>query len=200
MLKNDKWIIDQCNHGMITPFRSELVRHNEYNHSILSYGCSSYGYDIRLSSKEFFLFSPQDSDQKYRYSSIDPKEFEKSHLINARLHQSPNGEFFYVPPFTYALGVSVEHFNMPSNTTAICIGKSTYARCGISINVTPLEAGWSGYLTIELFNHAPKPCKIYVNEGIAQLLFFEGDPCNTNYLERSGKYQNQPYQVVFASC
>jgi dCTP deaminase len=164
MLKNDLWINQKASEGMIKPFQSNLVRHLEPDNKqkpVLSYGCSSYGYDLRLSSKEFLIFR-------------------------------------HIPAHSYGLGVALEKMKVPENITVICIGKSTYARLGIIVNTTPAEAGWEGHLTLEFSNSSGADCRIYAEEGICQLLFFEGDPCSTTYEDRRGKYQNQPEKVTLA--
>lgn len=192
MILNDKKI----NHlvlttGMITPFEKHLTSHvNEKK--VISYGLSSYGYDIRLSCKDFRLFKPQKDKVN------DPKNFTETSLESILSLVDNKGEFFVIPPHGYALGVSVEAFNMPENITGVCVGKSTYARAGIVANITPLEAGWRGYLTLEFANTSNTPCRLYANEGIAQVLFFEGEQCNTSYSDRKGKYQNQPQSVILS--
>jgi dCTP deaminase len=171
---------------MISPFESKLIK-EVGSDRVISYGLSSYGYDIRLCPTDFRLVCGNSKDE------IDPKSFDDTSVYKVEIIDN---KYFWLPPHAYALGVSVEKFIMPDNVTAIALGKSTYARCGILVNVTPLEAGWSGHLTIEIANLTNAPCKIYANEGIAQLLFYQGQRCNTTYSERNGKYQNQPHSVV----
>lgn len=192
MIKNDKWIKEMaCNHQMIEPFCTTLIKEVD-NKKVISYGLGSYGYDIRLSEKEFFVF-----DDK-TVSLIDPKNFDKRILKRADLNTDRSNRYFVIPAYSYALGVALEKLNMPCNVTAIAIGKSTYARSGIILNMTPVEAGWKGFLTLEICNPTPIPCKLYTNEGIVQLIFFEGEKCEIDYSDRSGKYQNQSDEVVTA--
>ena len=195
MLKNDLWINKKASEGMIHPFQSKLVRHLEPNkkqHPVLSFGCSSYGYDLRLSSKEFLIF------RHVPGTVMNPKKFNPDNLEKTVLHKDNDGDFFILPAHSYGLGVALEKMKVPENITVICIGKSTYARLGIIVNTTPAEAGWEGHLTLEFSNSSGADCRIYANEGICQLLFFEGDPCLTTYGDRSGKYQNQPEKVTLA--
>jgi dCTP deaminase len=191
MLRNDKWIIEKSKEGMIVPFEKTLVRHVDERQSI-SYGLSSYGYDISLSGEELCLF-------KHVVGSIvNPKQFHNHVVENLSLQYDEYGSFFVLPPHSYALGKTVEKFNMPPNVMGICVGKSTYARVGIMVNITPLEPGWKGYLTLEIANLADTDCRVYANEGIAQLLFLQGDNCLTTYSDRQGKYQEQPDAIVYA--
>ena len=195
MLKNDLWINQKASEGMINPFQSNLVRHLEptsQEKPVLSYGCSSYGYDLRLSSKEFLIF------RHIPGTVMNPKKFNPDNLEKTVLHHDADGEFFILPAHSYGLGVALEKMKVPDNITVICIGKSTYARLGIIVNTTPAEAGWEGHLTLEFSNSSGADCRIYANEGICQLLFFEGDPCSTTYGDRRGKYQNQPEKVTIA--
>jgi dCTP deaminase len=192
MVLNDKKISHLANTvQMITPFEKQLISHVN-NRKVISYGLSSYGYDIRLSEKDFRIFKAQDKKIN------DPKRFKDDSLEPLPSLVDNNGEFFVIPAHGYALGVSVEAFKMPENVTGVCVGKSTYARAGIIANITPLEAGWCGYLTLEFANTSNTPCRLYVNEGVAQLLFFEGQTCNTSYSDRKGKYQNQPQTVILS--
>lgn len=191
MLKNDKWITEQASQSMIVPFVDRLIR-NVNDLPILSYGLSSYGYDVRLSAKEFWTF------RHIPGTVVNPKAFDPKNLELAELHKDEFGEFFVLPAHGYGLGISVEAIAMPSNITAICVGKSTMARVGIIANVTPLESAWKGVITLEFSNSMNADCRIYANEGIVQLLFLEGEPCLTTYNCRDGKYQNQPNQVTFA--
>lgn len=194
MLKNDRWIIEQAKQGMIEPFESSLVREIELPNStfrkVLSYGCSSFGYDIKLSPKEFLIF------RHIPGTVVDPKNFNPNNLESVPLHHDENGDFFIIPAHSYGLGVALEKLDVPPNITIICLGKSTYARCSIILNVTPGEACWRGNLTLELSNSSSADCRVYANEGIAQLLFFEGEPCDVTYQDRLGKYQDQPHQVI----
>ena len=195
MLKNDLWINQRASEGMIQPFQSNLVRHLEPDNKkkpVLSYGCSSYGYDLRLSSKEFLIF------RHIPGTVMNPKKFNPNNLEKTVLHQDNDGEYFILPAHSYGLGVALEKMKVPENITVICIGKSTYARLGIIVNTTPAEAGWEGHLTLEFSNSSGADCRIYAEEGICQLLFFEGDPCATTYEDRRGKYQNQPEKVTLA--
>jgi dCTP deaminase len=191
MILNDKRIAYLAkSRELITPFEHLLVSCRDGN-KVISYGLSSSGYDIRLSPKEFYIFADKER-------ANDPKAFTKDNVIPLELTKDVNGEYFIMPPHSYGLGVSVELFDMPSNVMGICTGKSTYARAGIDANLTPLEPGWRGYLTLEFANSSNAPCRLYANEGIAQIVFFETDDCQTSYESRKGKYQNQPHEVVFA--
>jgi len=184
MICNDIWIKEKAEQGMIVPFTSELIRTID-NQNIISYGLSSYGYDIRLSSTEFKIF------QHIPGTVVDPKNFNPENLKPAKLHKDENGLFFVLPAHSYGLGVAEEYLNIPDNVSVICLGKSTYARVGLIANVTPAEAGWKGHLTLEFSNSSSADCRIYANEGIVQLVFFLGNPCKTTYQDRKGKYQNQ---------
>jgi dCTP deaminase len=191
-LCSDTWIRTNAEGGMLTPFLPELVRDAD-GLRVLSYGLSSYGYDLRLSPKEFWVF------RHIPGTVVDPKSFNPANLAPAPLHHDPErGSYFILPAHSYGLGVTVEHIALPSNITALFIGKSTYARCGIIANTTPGEAGWTGHLTLELSNSSAADCRVYAGEGIVQALFFEGTPCSTTYACRSGKYQAQPESVVLA--
>jgi dCTP deaminase len=198
MIKNDKWIINRCKRGMIAPYIEFLNREvslNDYESTCvraISYGLSSYGYDIRLSPKEFKTF------RHIPGTVVDPKSFNPENLEAGVLHSDKTGDYFTIPAHSYALGVAVERLVIPNNITVICIGKSTYARCGLIANLTPGEAGWCGHLTLELSNSSSADVKVYANEGICQLMFFEGEPCETTYSDRSGKYQNQSEQITIA--
>lgn len=185
--------------GMITPFIPALVRTRRDERRVLSYGLSSYGYDLRLSPREFYTFQPlREGDTDHR-AVVDPKDFNPAHLTPAPLHHTPEGDsYFVLPAHSYGLGVALEHLALPADITALFIGKSTYARCGVIANTTPGEAGWHGHLTLEFSNSSSSPCRIYTNEGIVQALFFRGAPCATCYETRAGKYQNQPERVVTA--
>jgi len=171
---------------MIDPFDPKLVR-EQMGRRIISAGASSYGYDMRLADDGFRVFSPITGRE------IDPKRFDEESLIEPPLRTTEDGSRYYLmPPHSYALGVSVETFRMPRTVTGICLGKSTYARAGLLVNTTPLEAGWTGRLVIELGNLADLPIRVYVNEGIGQVLFFASDEdCDVSYEDRGGKYQGQ---------
>jgi len=161
-------------HGMIEPFEAKQVRQGT-----ISYGLSSYGYDIRV-APEFKVFTDVHS------VVVDPKNFDPRSFVDVEADEC------IIPPNSFALARTEEHFRIPRDVLAICVGKSTYARCGIVVNVTPLEPSWCGYLTLEISNTTPLPAKIYAGEGIAQLLFFRGDEApETAYADRSGKYQDQ---------
>lgn len=172
---------------MISPFLPELVREND-GKRIISAGCSSYGYDMRLADDGFRIFSSVYGDE------IDPKRFdEEASLIEPPIRTADDGAKYYLlPPHHYGLGVTVETFNMPRNVTGVALGKSTYARAGLLVNTTPLEAGWTGRLVVEIANLANLPLRVYINEGIGQILFFESDQdCGVSYADRGGKYQGQ---------
>ena len=175
MLKPDSWIRKMCREQkMITPFVDRQDGHGK-----ISYGLSSYGYDIRVAD-EYKIFT------NVYGALIDPKAFNPQAFVD---HKGPT---CIVPPNSFALARTVERFKIPRNVLAVCLGKSTYARCGIIVNVTPLEPTWEGYLTLEISNTTPLPAKVYSGEGIAQLLFFEGtDVCDVAYADRKGKYMNQ---------
>ncbi|MGF1602667.1 MAG: dCTP deaminase [Thermosynechococcaceae cyanobacterium] len=195
MIKNDVWIQKMAQQGMITPFESSLVRDvkgQETPHRVISYGLSSYGYDLRLSPNEFRVF------RHIPGTIVDPKSFNPNNLEPVELHTDAQGSYFILPAHSYGLGVAMERLAIPENVSVICIGKSTYARCGIIANLTPAEAGWQGHLTLEFSNSSSADCRIYAREGIVQLLFFEGDPCSVSYETRQGKYQNQDEVVTLA--
>jgi dCTP deaminase len=186
-VKSDRWIRRMAADAqLIQPFSEQLVREVE-GRRIISAGASSYGYDMRLADDGFRVFSPIHGRE------IDPKKFDESSLVEPPLQTTDDGSQYYLmPPHSYALGVTVETFRMPRNVTAICMGKSTYARAGLIVNTTPLEAGWQGRLVIELGNLADLPLRVYVNEGIGQVIFFESDEdCSVSYEDRGGKYQGQ---------
>lgn len=174
-LKSDRWIKRMAQeYRMIEPFEEKQI-----TEGVISYGLSSYGYDIRIAD-EFKIFTDV-------YTTIvDPKDFDPRSLIDVK------GDYCIIPPNSFILGRTVEYFRIPRNVLGICLGKSTYARCGIIVNVTPFEPEWEGYATLEISNTTPLPAKIYANEGIAQVLFFEADEgCEVSYAERKGKYQAQ---------
>jgi dCTP deaminase len=177
--------------GMIQPFQDRLI--NESNgRKLLSYGLSSYGYDIRLSPKQCLIFGRTQS------GDCDPKDFDQGILRPAELLEDEKGQYFLLPPFGYCLGVAEEYLNLPKDVTVVAVGKSTYARSGILVNITPAEACWSGHLTLEISNCTGLFNRIYANEGICQLLFFRGKECEVDYHMRKGKYQSQPKEVVFS--
>lgn len=178
-IKSDKWIRRMAEqHNMISPFEPHQLRKNEKG-KIISYGTSSYGYDIRC-APEFKVFTNINS------AIVDPKEFSEHSFVNV------TSDVCIIPPNSFALARSVEYFNIPRNVLVLCVGKSTYARCGIIVNVTPLEPEWKGHITLEFSNTTPLPAKIYANEGVAQVVFFESDEmCETSYKDRDGKYQGQ---------
>jgi len=175
VIKSDRWIRRMAvEKGMIKPFEDRQVRKGA-----ISYGLSSYGYDIRIAD-EFKIFT------NINTTIVDPKRFDPRSFVDYQ------GEVALIPPNSFALGRSVEYFKIPRNVLTICVGKSTYARCGIITNVTPFEPEWEGYVTLEISNTTPLPARIYANEGIAQVLFFESDEtCETSYADRQGKYQGQ---------
>jgi dCTP deaminase len=191
MLKNDIWITQMAEKGMISPFQPAQVRSVD-DHPVISFGLSSFGYDIRLSPKEFKIF------RHIPGTVVDPKRFSPDNLETAKLHNDGKDSFFILPAHSYGLGVALERLEMPDNITAICMGKSTMARVGVIANITPVEAGWRGYLTLEFSNSSSADCRVYANEGIVQLLFLEGEPCSVSYHSRSGKYQDQTEVVTIA--
>ena len=178
-IKSDRWIRQMAvEHGMSSPFEPDQVRHAG-EQRIISYGTSSYGYDIRC-SKEFKIFTNINS------AIVDPKAFDESSFVDF------TGDVCIIPPNSFALARTVEYFRIPRNILTICLGKSTYARCGIIVNVTPFEPEWEGYVTLEFSNTTTLPAKIYANEGVAQVVFFESDEvCEISYKDRKGKYQGQ---------
>ena len=178
-IKSDTWIKGMsASHNLIDPFEPRQVREVE-GRSVISYGTSSYGYDLRC-GEEFMIFTNVHS------TVVDPKNFDEKSFV--RTH----GKTCVVPPNSFALARSVERFRIPRNILTICLGKSTYARCGIIVNVTPFEPEWEGNVTLEISNTTPLPAKVYANEGICQVVFFEADEiCEVSYNDRKGKYQNQ---------
>jgi dCTP deaminase len=174
-IKSDIWIKAMAiEKGMIEPFEEEQVRSG-----VISYGLSSYGYDMRVAD-EFEIFANVSS------TTVDPKEFDSKSMVHHK------GEQCIIPPNSFALARSLEYFRIPRNVITLCVGKSTYARCGIITNVTPFEPEWEGYVTLEISNTTPLPARIYALEGIAQVLFFEGDDeCAISYADKKGKYQKQ---------
>ena len=178
-IKADRWIRRMAlEHGMIEPFEPGQVKEVD-GRRVVSYGTSSYGYDIRCST-EFKIFTNINS------TIVDPKDFDEKNFVDFK------GEVCIIPPNSFALARTVEYFRIPRNVLTICLGKSTYARCGIIVNVTPLEPEWEGHVTLEFSNTTPLPARIYANEGVAQVLFIESDEvCETSYRDRGGKYQGQ---------
>jgi dCTP deaminase len=178
-IKSDQWIRRMAaSHKMIEPFEPGQVREAN-GQKIVSYGTSSYGYDIRCSN-EFKIFTNINS------TIVDPKHFDAGSFVDFK------GDVCIIPPNSFALARTVEYFRIPRNVLVVCMGKSTYARCGIIVNVTPLEPEWEGHVTLEFSNTTPLPAKIYANEGVAQVVFFESDEvCETSYKDRGGKYQGQ---------
>jgi dCTP deaminase len=186
-IKSDRWIERMCEEiGLITPFERGLVREVE-DRRIISAGLSSFGYDCRLARDEFKVFSPVSGTE------IDPKQFDVNTLLDVPLRTAADGSVYWLlAPHSYALGVTIETFNLPRDVTALAIGKSTYARSGVIVNTTPLEADWSGRLVVEIFNAANLPVRLYAEEGFLQILFFQSDAdCRTSYKDRAGKYQHQ---------
>jgi dCTP deaminase len=197
MIKNDTWITQMASAGMIAPFEPNLIRQvqvegNSSLRPVISYGLSSYGYDIRLSAVDFRIF------RHVPGTVIDPKNFSSKNLEASELHSDDNGSFFILPAHSYGLGVALERLEVPENVTVVCIGKSTYARTGVIANLTPAEAGWRGHLTLEFSNSSSADCRLYANEGVVQLLFLEGEPCAVSYEDRRGKYQDQTESVTLA--
>ena len=174
-IKSDKWIKRiAVEKKMIVPFEEEQVRSG-----VISYGLSSYGYDIRVAN-EFKIFTNVNT------TIVDPKNFDERSFVDFK------GDVCIVPPNSFALARTIEYFRIPRNVLTICLGKSTYARCGVIVNVTPFEPEWEGFATLEISNTTPLPAKIYANEGIAQVIFFESDePCLVSYADKKGKYQAQ---------
>jgi dCTP deaminase len=207
MLLSDVEISRLAQQGMITPYLGTLIREVDDHRTwqdgprtvtskgirrVISYGASSYGYDLRLSPKEFLIF------RHVPGTVVDPKNFSPANLESVPLHRDGNGDYFILPAHSYGLGVAMEHLILPDDVTAIFIGKSTYARTGLIANLTPGEAGWRGHLTLEFSNSSGADVRVYAGEGIVQALFFRGEPCSTSYHDRAGKYQDQPEQVIVA--
>jgi len=183
-IRPDSWIARMAReHQMISPFEPKQVREAE-GKPLVSYGLSSFGYDVRVAD-EFRVFT------NVYGNIVDPKAFDPRGLVEFKAAHCD------IPPNSFALAITVETFKIPKNVLTLCVGKSTYARCGIIVNVTPFEPGWEGRAVLEISNSTPLPARIYANEGIAQVLFFESDtPCETSYAQRSGKYQGQQ-QITF---
>jgi dCTP deaminase len=175
MLKSDRWIRKMSKeHDMINPFSEKQVREG-----VISYGLSSYGYDLRVAD-EFKIFTNVNN------ALVDPKRFDEKSFVTIQT------DICIIPPNSFALARSVEYFKIPRSVLTICVGKSTYARCGIIVNVTPFEPEWEGFVTLEISNTTPLPARIYANEGLCQIIFFESDEiCETSYADRKGKYQAQ---------
>jgi dCTP deaminase len=174
-IKADKWIKKMAlEHGMIEPFEDRQIRAG-----VISYGLSSYGYDIRVAD-EFKVFTNINS------TVVDPKNFDNRSFVDVK------ADLCIIPPNSFALAKTVEYFRIPRDVLTVCVGKSTYARCGLIVNVTPFEPEWEGYVTLEISNTTPLPAKVYANEGISQVLFFQSDEmCEVSYADKKGKYQRQ---------
>ncbi len=179
-IKSDRWIRQMsAEHGMIEPYAESQVRFDENNHKVISYGVSSYGYDVRC-AREFKVFTNVYS------ATVDPKNFDENSFVDIE------ADVCIIPPNSFALARTVEFFRIPRNVLTICLGKSTYARCGIIVNVTPLEPEWEGHVTLEFSNTTNLPAKIYAGEGVAQMLFFESDEiCEVSYKDLGGKIKGQ---------
>jgi dCTP deaminase len=179
-IKSDKWITEMSKtQSMIEPFSENQVRLDKDGEKLISYGVSSYGYDVRCSN-EFKVFTNIHS------AIVDPKSFDEKSFVDIE------SDICVIPPNSFALARTVEYFKIPRNVLTVCLGKSTYARCGIIVNVTPLEPEWEGHVTLEFSNTTNLPAKIYAGEGVAQMLFFESDEeCSVSYKDRGGKYQGQ---------
>ena len=174
-IKSDRWIRKMATeHDMISPFNEKQMRDG-----VISYGLSSYGYDLRVAD-EFKIFT------NVNFATVDPKNFDEKSFVSIQT------DVAIIPPNSFALARSVEYFKIPRDVISICVGKSTYARCGIIVNVTPFEPEWEGFVTLEISNTTPLPAKIYANEGLCQILFFQSDePCEVSYADKKGKYQGQ---------
>ena len=179
-IKSDNWIKKMSNEqDMIKPFSENQIRFDDNGNKLISYGVSSYGYDVRCSS-EFKVFTNIHS------AMVDPKCFDEQSFVDI------NSDVCIIPPNSFALARTIEYFKIPRNVLTVCLGKSTYARCGIIVNVTPLEPEWEGHVTLEFSNTTSLPAKIYANEGVAQFIFLESDEvCEISYKDRDGKYQGQ---------
>ena len=216
-LLSDREIKELCqgDRPMLSPFVPELIRtvnlRPEYGKLIspdikaISYGLSSYGYDLQLSPKRLRIFKKKPIWQQIGESSgllkpqiIDPKNFDESVLYDAKQYRDRTGTYWIMPPHSVSLGTTPTCFDMPQNIIGMALGKSTYARCAVNPIVTPAEPMWKGHLTLEIANNSDFHCKIYANEGITQILFLRGADCETNYSDRNGKYQNQGEEVVLA--
>ena len=177
-IKADRWIKKMAQAGMIEPFADGQIRQSGTNR-VISYGVSSYGYDVRC-AREFKIFTNINS------AIVDPKNFDSNSFVDVE------SDICIIPPNSFALARTIEYFRIPRNILTICLGKSTYARCGIIVNVTPLEPEWEGHVTLEFSNTTPLPARIYANEGACQFLFLKGnEPCEVSYADRAGKYMGQ---------
>ena len=187
-IKSDKWIRRMAGqHGMIEPFEAGQVRQHAGGSGIISYGTSSYGYDVRCAG-EFKIFTNINS------TIVDPKNFDARNFVDFK------GPVCIIPPNSFALARTVEYFRIPRNVLTICLGKSTYARCGIIVNATPLEPEWEGHVTLEFSNTTPLPARIYAHEGVAQMLFLESDEgCEVSDMDRGGEYMGEPLETCCAS-
>lgn len=213
-LLSDREIKKLCtgDRPMLSPFVPELVRVINLQTSLdspdiraISYGLSSYGYDLQLSPSRFRIFKKKSAWEKLseglrlsKSKIIDPKAFDESLLYDGEQYSDRTGTYWIMPPHSAALGTTPTCFDMPRNIIGIALGKSTYARCAVNPIVTPAEAGWIGHLTLEFVNNSDYHCKIYANEGVLQMLFLRGSDCDTSYGDRNGKYQNQLEEVVLA--
>ena len=196
------WAIAQlARQGMISPFEPKSIKEIEVSgypsmepsiRKVLSYGCSHYGFDIRLSPKDFKIF------RHVPGNVINPKRFNPKNLESVELQKDADGEFFIIPGHSYGLGVSLERFDIPPDVITVAVGKSTYARCALAPTVTPFEPGWNGYATLEFTNSSPADVRIYANEGCVQILFFRNASCLSHYGHKNGKYQGQPEEIVLA--
>lgn len=202
MIKNDIWIREQAEAGMIAPFEPSLVRRVQgdfcgldgegCDRPVISYGTSSAGYDVRLSPKEFKIF------RHIPGTIVNPKRFNSENLESVELHSCADGDYFVIPAHSYALCTTIERISMPMNATGLLLNKSTLVRCGVVLPATVIEVGWVGHITIEISNSSAADVMLFASEGIAQLLFFEGDPSAVDYKKRSGKYMDQPEAIVIA--
>lgn len=176
---NDVQIMELCDRSaMIEPFERELIRRSDSGAPVISYGLSSFGYDLRV-AHEFRVFT------NISNTVVDPKDFDERSFVVVE------GDSCIIPPNSFALARSIEYFRIPRDVVAICVGKSTYARMGLVTHVTPFEPGWCGQVTLEIANTSPLPARVYANEGLCQVLFFRGEACRTSYADRNGKYQGQ---------
>lgn len=186
MIQNDSQILQLCKAGMIEPYHESCIRKKDDGVKVISYGVSSFGYDVTLAD-EAKIFINQNAVE------IDPKNLDEQTLVDASLRncEITGSRYFILPPNSYMLGYTKEYLVIPDDVMVVCVGKSTYARAGAIINVTPIEPGFEGNVVIEIANATTLPMRIYADEGIAQFLFFKGEPCNVSYADRKGKYQSQ---------
>lgn len=191
MIKNDTWIHTRARGGMIQPYCADLVREEKGRH-VLSWGPSSYGYGLRLSADDFVLF------RHIPGTVVNPKRFNPKNLEPLKLESDEDGSFFTLPAHSYGLGVTVEYIEMPEDVTGVLLNKSTYVRCGVVLPATVIDAGFRGWITLEIHNSSDTDCRLYANEGIGELLFFEGEPCAVSYATRKGKYMDQKEEVTLA--